>query len=179
MTTTQTTSTKEPARHPFEIAGLGAAPYRVIGFDICKYQACPDAPVQPGTSCDYCSQGIMYVMKVQASDGKQFKVGCDCVMKVGKQSKDYPSQRPLEVAARELKTKIRHERERATIKAGFEWLSSPEVSAKIATLPHPYKWQADKGLTMADYVEWMKRNAGNKGKLGVIKDVKVAMSLTP
>lgn len=177
MSTTQTTSANEPARHPFEIAGLGVAPYRVIGFDTCKFQACHGAPILPGTSCDYCGQGIMYVMRIEASDGKRFKVGCDCVMKVGKESKDYPSQCPLDIAARELKTKIRHDREQAAIKAGFEWLNSPEVSSKLVTLPHPYKWQADKGFTMADYVNWMSKNAGNKGKLETIKTVRDALAV--
>ena len=176
MNTTQT-NTNEPARHPFEIAGLGVAPYRVIGFDTCQYQACPGAPIQPGTSCDYCGQGIMYVMRIQASDGKKFKVGCDCVMKVGKESKDYPSQRALDVAARKMKTDIRHAREEAAIAAGFEWLFSAEVFAKISALPHPYKWQSDKGLTMADYANWMKKNAGNKGKLDAIKLVKAALAV--
>ena len=171
-----TSTTNEPARHPFEIAGLGVAPYHVIGFDTCQYQACPGAPILPGTSCDYCGQGIMYVMKVQASDGKKFKVGCDCVMKVSKAVKDYPSQRALDVAARKLKTQIRHDREAARIKEGFEWIDSQEVFSKLSSIPHPYKWQSDKGLTMADYVNWMRKNAGNAGKLEMIKVVKAALS---
>lgn len=67
--------------HPFEAAGLGLAPFRVVGFSVCKYQACQGAPVQPGASCDFCGTGIMNVFRIRSSDGREFKVGCDCVEK--------------------------------------------------------------------------------------------------
>ncbi len=68
--------------HRFEQAGLGKAPFRVVGFSESKYQACPGAPIQPGSSCDYCGTGIMNVFLIKAACGKTFKVGCDCVAKV-------------------------------------------------------------------------------------------------
>jgi hypothetical protein len=67
--------------HPFEVAGLGKAPFRFVGSERRVYQACPGAPIQPGTSCDYCGTGIMYVAWVQGKDGKKFKVGLDCAMR--------------------------------------------------------------------------------------------------
>jgi hypothetical protein len=70
-------------QHCFEEAGLGKAPFRLTGFTTMQYQAAPGAPVQPGTSCDYCSTAIMYVCLVTSSDGKTFKVGCDCVGRTG------------------------------------------------------------------------------------------------
>lgn len=69
--------------HRFEAAGLGKAPFRFVGFQVVKFQACPGAPIQPGTSCDYCGTGIMNVFRCESSDGKTFKVGCDCIAKVG------------------------------------------------------------------------------------------------
>lgn len=74
------------ATHKFERRGLGKAPFRVIGYGREVFQAIPgdsSCPLQPGTSCDYCGTGIMDVAYVKSSDGKEFKVGCDCVAKVG------------------------------------------------------------------------------------------------
>jgi len=45
--------------HRFEAAGLGTAPFKVVGFSVEKFQACQGAPIQCGTSCDYCGTGIM------------------------------------------------------------------------------------------------------------------------
>ena len=67
--------------HVFESAGLGLAPFRLDGFSESKFQAAPGAPVQPGSTCDYCGQGIMIVCAIRSADGKRFKVGCDCVAK--------------------------------------------------------------------------------------------------
>jgi hypothetical protein len=69
--------------HVFERAGLGTAPFRVIGYDELKHSDGPGCPVRPGGSCDYCSTAIMYACVIQGSDGRTFKVGCDCVAKTG------------------------------------------------------------------------------------------------
>jgi hypothetical protein len=69
--------------HRFEAAGLGKAPFTYEGFQVSKWQACPGAPVQAGSSCDYCGQSIMLVFAIRSADGRRFKVGCDCVAKVG------------------------------------------------------------------------------------------------
>lgn len=72
--------------HKFERAGLGKAPFRVTGFGRFVFQAIPGdpgCPLQPGTSCDYCGTGCMDVAFVKSTDGKEFKVGLDCVAKVG------------------------------------------------------------------------------------------------
>lgn len=67
--------------HPFERTGLGKPPFRVVGFSVQKYQACHGAPIQPGSSCDYCGTGIMNVFHIKGADGATFKVGIDCVQK--------------------------------------------------------------------------------------------------
>lgn len=74
---------KQDWTHPFERSGFGTAPYRCIGYHVSKFQACPEAPVQPGSSCDVCGTGIMHVYRIRSSEGVEFKVGCDCVQKTG------------------------------------------------------------------------------------------------
>ena len=80
---TKTDTDTDIGRHVFERAGLGKPPFRYAGMRECKYQACVGAPVQPGASCDYCGQGIMYACDIRSSDGRMFKVGCDCVARTG------------------------------------------------------------------------------------------------
>jgi hypothetical protein len=71
--------------HPFEILGLGRAPFRCVGFRVDVYQACPGAPVQPAGACDVCGAGLKYVYLVAGSGpgDAAFRVGCDCVAKTG------------------------------------------------------------------------------------------------
>lgn len=69
--------------HPFQRAGLGLAPFRVVEFSKSVYRAHPDAPIQPGDACDYCGTGIMNVYHIKSDDGRSFVVGCDCVAKTG------------------------------------------------------------------------------------------------
>lgn len=80
--------------HKFEQAGLGLAPYRLVG----TYQlpsaelagtnpeaynlAWKHAPAGAGM-CDYCGTGINNNFICKSSDGKQFIIGCECVKKLG------------------------------------------------------------------------------------------------
>jgi len=77
----ETMTVKEGWIHPFEKTGLGKAPFRVVGFVVMKFQAHPDAPVQPGSSCDHCGTSIMNVFRIKGANGETFKVGIDCVRK--------------------------------------------------------------------------------------------------
>jgi len=71
--------------HPWEAAGLGNHPYRVVGIETrvgpihLPNGMMIGAPGQPMGTCDYCGQGIKEVYKIRAADGKRFEVGCDCV----------------------------------------------------------------------------------------------------
>lgn len=67
--------------HVWEGAGLGKAPYRFLGLEVSKFQACPGAPVKAGSSCDYCPASIMNCFWFESADGKPFKVGCECFYK--------------------------------------------------------------------------------------------------
>jgi hypothetical protein len=70
------------AKHPFEIAGLGVAPFTAIGMAERTFQACPGEPVRAGGCCNYCAAGIRYAVIVKSADGKVFDVGRDCADKI-------------------------------------------------------------------------------------------------
>jgi hypothetical protein len=53
-------------------------PFRFTGVRESVYQACPDAPIQPGSSCDYCGARIRYVYNFADSKGRFFKLGSEC-----------------------------------------------------------------------------------------------------
>src|SRR6185369_3607718 len=107
--------------HPFEKAGLGLAPFRCVGVYKNAYQACPGAPIQAGGSCDFCGTGIMYEYKILSSDGKGFKVGCDCVAKTGGESQVVGMRNErlkIEREARKAKREARYAERRATHELG-------------------------------------------------------------
>ena len=165
------TTTNGNATHPFEIAGLGKAPFRFVGAYVSKFQAVPgdpSCPIQPGTSCDYCAAGIMTVCVIRSSDGREFKVGCDCVLKVG--DKGLARKVSAEVAKR--RTESAHARADKRIAEAVAEL--PAVADKLRAQPHRNAWQAENGLTMLDCVEWLLANAGRKGKLEAAKIVEAA-----
>lgn len=143
--------------HVFERAGLGKAPFRVVGFERRTYQACPGAPVQVGGSCDYCSTGIIETYLIRGADGSRFKVGNVCVGKTGDKGLISEAKR----AAARVKTAARHEREDARIAAAREAL--PGAWAELEKTPHPHGWHAKQGKTLADWVEWMLAHAGRAG----------------
>lgn len=104
----RTDNASQVGMHVFERAGLGKAPFRISGFSESVFQATPDAPRQPGTICDYCGTGIMLVCHITASDGRAFKVGCNCVEKTGdsgliKAYKSTPEFRKLQAQKRQAK----------------------------------------------------------------------------
>lgn len=148
--------------HKFELAGLGKAPYRLGGVVERKYQACYGAPVQPGSTCDYCHTSIMYEYWIHSSDGKRFKVGCDCVLKTD-------SERSLVDAvkreANRIKTEARHAKEDARIAEGVAWFTANREA--VAKHPHPYAGRLRDTVTLADYVDWC-LGCGRSGKLAAL-----------
>jgi hypothetical protein len=162
--------------HPFEAAGLGLAPFRFAGFEIKTYQACHGAPIQPGSSCDYCANAIMNCYWIRSADGKRFKVGCDCVMRLNRLDNRLISEverakrvhdRTLSAARRAAKRPAQD----ARVDAARQLLAGVELRARLAAKPHPYKF-ADKSLL--DYCLWMLENAGLTGRLAVAKLVEEA-----
>ncbi len=151
--------------HKFEEAGLGKAPFRFVGCNTgIIYQACPDAPVQPGSSCDFCGNAIMNEFWIEGADGKRFKVGCDCVKKTG----DVGLVNTVTRAA----NKLRAERQAVLDKAKVE-AATPAMMARIADQarnPHPFTHFAQQGKTNADYLMFAWENSGTKAKLALIRE---------
>lgn len=87
--------------------------FRIVGFSIRHYQAAPDAPKQPGASCDHCGTAIVNCVHVQDTvTGQRMIVGTDCAERVGldaaevkklmdaKYAEQRAASRELEAAAR-------------------------------------------------------------------------------
>lgn len=162
MTTTETI-------HPFELAGLGKAPFRFEGVRENVYIACQGAEPQPGGSCDYCCNGIRYEYWVSGADGARFKVGCDCIARLYKESKIIadPVKRAVDEHRRKLARDIRHAREKAQL-ADMRARLAPH-RARMESLPHSRDWAAAKGQTMANEYDWWDCHAGRRGKLEFLR----------
>ena len=150
--------------HKFEKAGLGKAPFRVVGFEQKYYQAHPDAPMQPGAACDYCATGIVDTFWIKGVDGKVFKVGSDCVNKTGDKGLVNVVKRQINA----IRTAARHKREAVKI-AAIKESFTPEVRSELEKFPHPNEWFASQGKTLADYADFLWDRAGTAGKLAVGK----------
>ena len=151
--------------HVFEEAKLGVAPFRLVRIEIRKYRAHPDAPVQPGTSCDYCGTGIMETCIIRDANGHEFKVGNNCVYKTG----DRGLVDTVKRAANKLRREAKLQKDVARIDAAKELLTDLRVQAALAAMPHPFAHFAEQGKTYLDYVGWMMFNGGISGRVGVSK----------
>lgn len=160
----------EKVIHKFEAAGLGIAPFHVVGFDIVKYVACPGAPAQPGSTCDFCGQAIMNVFYIADKNNKRFKVGCDCVNKTGdeglkKESKTHPDV---------LKHRRVLEAEKARVV--FETLKDliERNRALYASQPHPlgyYDRRTGKPANRLDQIEWLFHRSGRTGRARLLNSL--------
>lgn len=171
---------KHDTIHKFEEAGLGKAPFRVIGYREDRgphRQVLPSgivrevgSPGQPMGVCKYCYTGIAEVFVIQGSgpDDQPFDVGNVCVGKTG----DAGLKRVVEAKVRELRRARRHERETEQVAELKGLLADESVRKILAGIPHGYGWAADQGMTRLDQVEWMIDNAGNSGKIRMLRLVK-------
>jgi hypothetical protein len=162
---------KSPAKvHTF--AHLGEYPYTYIGYQYLTYQACPGAPIQVGGSCDHCMTGIKDAFYFRSADGKEFKVGNQCVAKAGDSGLKKAIDKDLKKIRRERKAKRDNERIGAAM-ALYE-----ANKDYLATLPHPMGFtdrETGKPLTFMDYVEYMKKCCGVSGMLRVAKTITKAI----
>lgn len=156
----RTDNIAEVGMHVFERAGLGVAPYSFVGCYEKVFQACPDAPRQPGASCDYCGTGIMLVFEVRSSDGKVFKVGCNCINKTGDAGLIKAYKNSPEVRARTAM--MRHAREDRIINQFLTEM--PGYFDSFANEPHPNAYFAAQGKSKADYLNYMWKMNGRTGK---------------
>lgn len=165
------TATPEYA-HPFERSGLGPAPFRFVGHERRVHADYPGAPAQPGSTCDHCGTAIAECFFVTAADGQTSKVGCECIRKLDKRECVVTDAlRAKRASDRER----RHAREQKQIDHG-KWLLAVARRRRSPSLdePHPDPYHADRGLTRADWCDWMFANAGNAGKLIVCRWLKGA-----
>jgi hypothetical protein len=126
--------------HLFERAGLGLAPFRFVRRYSASYQACPGAHVQPGAACDYCGTGIYNVFVVQSSDGREFKVGSDCVLKTGDYGLVQVVRNARRVQARERRVaraqQARAERAQRAVADAQKFLAAHEGLADALAIDH-------------------------------------------
>ena len=154
--------------HIFEKAGLGLAPFKLIGFADRPFQL-PDGTIKAGGTCDYCSQGIRTAAVILSADGKRFDVGCDCVRKVGdagmiKAVKKHDSEK------RAAKAIIRDDKNRAEIE---RILTEETVYIdRIKAIPHALDWRAAKGETMYDDLKFRLQSSGAAGRARLLKQMK-------
>lgn len=156
--------------HKFEKAGLGVAPFRVVGMDEKVTVSYPGATPQPAGSCDYCCAGIRYRFHIRGADGRTFVVGSDCVAKVG----DAGLAKVVDRKLAEVKREAKAARDAARIGAAQQLLAQPAVLAVLAAQPHPQTWAAAQGRTMADNVAWLLDHAGTTGKLAAARIIEAA-----
>lgn len=163
----EATNTTAAAVHPFERAGLGKGPFRCIGSYESKFQACHGAPIQPGTSCDYCGQGIMTAFKIKSADGNQFKVGCDCVAKTYRECAKTEAERDARQmvdAVNKLKTAAANARKDEVIKAAHSRMLLADGILMMIEIE-----VAGRKRNALEYLSWMFKNGGRTGKLKAAK----------
>ena len=171
--------------HPFELAGLGKAPFKFVGSytDIGPkkwvengVQCESGAPGQPMGSCDFCGTGIAYCFQVKSSDGTTSVVGSSCVEKTFcKGTRVYTE---VERVVRARKREQREKRELLKIEQAREWLTVPSIREALAGYPHPSKYRESLGDTRLDWCDWSLDNAGTSGRLKVFNLIKRLMKAT-
>jgi hypothetical protein len=171
--TTETAGTETVRIHKFQEAGLGAAPYRFDGMTENVYSACPGHS-QPGGTCDYCGTGIQFEFWLVSADGKRFKVGSDCIHKADSgNDRNFrvivSKVKAAENARKKLQTQTRQD---ARIAAAVVRLET--VRPVLASQPHPNDWLAKQGKTLADWCDYMMKNAGRTGKVEAAKVIEKA-----
>ena len=158
--------------HRFEKAGLGKAPFRVVG---CEEKRGPidmgggltvGAPGQPMGTCDFCGTGIVDCFSIESADHRRFVVGNVCVNKTG----DAGLIRVVKSEVARLRTEARHRREAIQIQRLRDLMQDTATRDWLDGQRHPRTdsaFFADQ--TRLDWAEWMFRNAGNKGKLAILR----------
>lgn len=165
----KTTTNTASAIHPFEKRGLGRAPFRCIGSYESKFQAIPgdpSCPVQPGSSCDYCGNGIMNVFVIKSADGKKFKVGCDCVAQTVQacaKTELERGARAMLAAVNKIKTAAANSRKDTVIAAARAKLEANAGALESLTI------EMRGSRNALEYLRWMFANAGRTGKLRAVK----------
>ena len=163
--------TMEHELHKFEKAGLGKAPFRVVGHEEKRGPIdmgnglTVGAPGQPMGTCDFCGTGIVDCFRIASSDGKTFVVGSVCVHKTG----DAGLIKRDQTEINRKRTAQRHAREAEKIVALKAKLADPVIRESLSDAPHPLWFRQAKGDTLLDWAEWMIAHSGNSGKMAVLR----------
>lgn len=143
--------------HIFEAAGLGTAPFKYLGYEKNRL-----------TGCQYCGTAIMYRFYLKSADGKTFFVGSDCILKSGDAG--------LRKSVDKVKAEINRAKRDADAAEARETLctvlGSDILSDIVRDFPHPKGFS---NLTLLDYAEWMKKNAGDSGRIATAKMLRKAL----
>lgn len=166
----KTDITENIGKHKFELAGLGLAPFRFIGCstNVITY---PDGTTKAGSSCDYCGTGIANECHVKSADGRLFKVGCDCIAKVGDSGllKAYRSSPAFRAKAR----LTRQAKDKAVSVELYSLLAAN--AARFAAEPHPYGFtdrETGKPLNKLDQIKWSIGRCGAAGRASWLRTLK-------
>jgi regulator of protease activity HflC (stomatin/prohibitin superfamily) len=103
--------------------------------------------------------------------GERFKVGCVCVDKMIREA-GTPTNSLAAAREHARKERNRRARERAAVRRQAD---KDQARALLAAnreaaeaLPHPSKWRAEQGDTLADWAQWMLQNGGGPAAKDVI-----------
>lgn len=159
--------------HKFEKAGLGKAPFRVLGVETkvgpirCTdpktgIECTTGAPGQPMGCCDYCGTGIAECWTIRSADGKESIVGSTCIGSAGDAG--------LKKVVNKHRAKASKAREAARIAELVSRLENDSALRELlASKPHPNVWRAGQNETMLDSVEWMLSYAGHAGQIKTVR----------
>lgn len=193
MTTATTNDDVTTAIHPFEQAGLGKAPFHLAGMitqdikgseRVLGHVGGCEFTTKPGGTCDFCGTYIINMYRIKSADGKEFTVGSDCVAKLGSADNllvaDVEKKaKAIKAKAAKLATAARKAKESGRIEAILASLSDPMVAERLAVMPHPKGFKdryTGYPLSLAEYVGWMRANAGHSGMAAVAKMIEKALS---
>lgn len=155
--------------HKFEAAGLGKAPFRLVGMYESRCSGTPGAngvtvgyAGQPSGTCDYCGTGIANCYQIQSSDGRQFVVGEDCVRKTD----DTGLVDTVKRQANKVRSAAKADKDNELI-AKYDWA----LRQYLLTLTdkHPNTYHAGLGKTVGDYHLFVYNSSGRTGKVKLIK----------
>ena len=135
--------------------------YRIVGFDVRHYQATPDAPKQPGASCDYCGTAIVNCVLIQErTTGERMVIGTDCAERVGLDAAQVKAlmdaryaeiraeQRAAEADARRAAAAIREAELAGTLGAhgtAERFAAGCQCPDCLAAAPHGTQWKFREG----------------------------------
>lgn len=159
--------------HVFEIAGLGKAPFKFVGFQSLGADG-PDGMrlmasiggcetfTTPGGTCAYCGTCIINAFDILSADGKRFHVGIDCLKKTGDRGLVNPAKK--EESA--IRASVLKQKNTVIIEQyGAEYLSAISSIAGV----HPNAYLAGQGKTYGDYLAFCYNASGVTKKGAILK----------